>query len=360
MTKSSEGLAPRARETVVGRSMRAVVLENRLLSTTVLVDQGADIHTLVYKPKGVDVLWKPPRPPREPGVGPDPEGDSETVWNHYYRGGWNVILPNFGPAVEYKGAPLDFHGEAARTSWDLDSLEATKQGAEATMSVTLIKSPLRVSRTMSLDSERPVLSIAETVTNDGVEETECMWGHHPAYGPPLLSEDCVIDTGARRIESDDGTEMSRSDLALGQTWDWPNTRDRQGRPVDMSRIPGPASGLSRVMYLKDFDEGWYALTNRRSGLGVGLVWDASLFPYACFWQETGGEVGHPFFGKAYVTAIEPFTSYPGIGLTAMMEKTGMQLTLAPGESRTIELKAVLYEGTERVARIDPSGDMQRL
>ena len=339
--------------------MRAIVLENRLLSTTVLLDQGADIHTLVYRPTGVDVLWKPPRPPREPGVGPNPEGDSEAIWHNYYRGGWQVILPNFGPAVSYRGAPLDFHGEAARTSWTLDGLDTTETGAEATMSVTLIKSPLRVRRVMSVDAERPVLSITETVTNDGVDETECMWGHHPAFGPPLLSPDTVVDTGARSIESDDGSEIPDANLALGETWEWPNARDRQGNAVDMSRIPAPGSGLSRVLYLKDFAEGWYALTNLELGLGVGVVWDAALFPYACFWQETGGELGHPFFGQAYVTAIEPFSSYPGIGLTRVIEKTGTQLTLAPGESGTIEIRAVLYEGSERVARIDPSGEVLR-
>ena len=339
--------------------MRAIVLENRLLSTTVLLDQGADIHTLVYKPKDVDVLWKPPRPPREPGVGPNPEGDSETIWHNYYRGGWQVILPNFGPEVSYGGAPLDFHGEAARTSWTLDALNTTETGAEATMSVTLIKSPLRVRRTMSVDAERPVLSVTETVINDGVVETDCMWGHHPAYGPPLLSPDTVIDTGARSVESDDGSEVPSTDLALGETWEWPNARDREGNAADMSRIPAPGSGLSRVLYLEDFAEGWYALTNLELGLGVGVVWDAALFPYACFWQETGGELGHPFFGRAYVTAIEPFSSYPGIGLTRVIEKTGTQLTLAPGESRTLEIRAVLYEGSQRVARIDQSGHVSR-
>ena len=42
-----------------------------------------------------------------------------------------------------------------------------------------------------------------------------------------------------------------------------------------------------------------------------------------------------------------------------MEKTGTQVTLAPGESRTLEIKAVLYDGSERVARIDPSGAVIR-
>ena len=105
----------RAVETTVGRAMRALVLENELLSTTLLLDQGADIHTLTYKPKGVDVMWRPPRPPREPGIGPTPAGDSVALWMAYYRGGWQVIFPNFGPPTEYKGALLDMHGEAART-----------------------------------------------------------------------------------------------------------------------------------------------------------------------------------------------------------------------------------------------------
>ena len=268
--------------------MRAIVLENRLLSTTVLLDQGADIHTLVYKPKDVDVLWKPPRPPREPGVGPNPEGDSETIWHNYYRGGWQVILPNFGPEVSYGGAPLDFHGEAARTSWTLDALNTTETGAEATMSVTLIKSPLRVRRTMSVDAERPVLSVTETVINDGVVETDCMWGHHPAYGPPLLSPDTVIDTGARSVESDDGSEVPSTDLALGETWEWPNARDREGNAADMSRIPAPGSGLSRVLYLEDFAEGWYALTNLELGLGVGVVWGRSPLPVRLLLAGDGG------------------------------------------------------------------------
>ena len=56
---------PTVTETIIGRACRALVLENNWLSTTILLDQGANIHTQVYKPKGVDVLWKPPRPPRE-------------------------------------------------------------------------------------------------------------------------------------------------------------------------------------------------------------------------------------------------------------------------------------------------------
>src|SRR5438105_11544507 len=99
---------PTVTETIVGRTCRAVRLENDWLSTTVLLDQGADIHSLVYKPNGVDVLWKPPRPPREPGVGPTPAGDSFAIWSAHYRGGWQIIFTNFGPSTKYTGATLDF------------------------------------------------------------------------------------------------------------------------------------------------------------------------------------------------------------------------------------------------------------
>ena len=351
--------SPQATETVVARGIRAIVLENDLVSTTVLIDQGADIHTLVYKPSGIDVLWKPPRPPREPGVGPTPAGDSLAVWNSYYRGGWNVIFPNFGPSVEHRGATLDFHGEAARTAWQLVDVRTLDRSVDVTLATTLIKSPFRISRTMSLKAGQPVLEVTETVTNDGTEESECMWGHHPVFGEPLLSPESVIDTGARIIELDDGSEVPDTDLAVGGSWAWPVVRNRRGEDVDMSRVPGPGTGFTRVLYLKDFTEGWYALTNPSLEIGVGLVWDSDLFPYACFWQETGKETGHPFFGKAYTTAIEPFSSYPGLGLPTAMRKTGTHLTFAPGQSRTLELKAVVFEGSERVSGITPSGAVMR-
>ena len=95
-------------------------------------------------------------------------------------------------------------------------------------------------------------------------------------------------------------------------------------------------------------------------MGVGLVWTKDLFPFACLWQETGGVQDYPWYGEGYVTAVEPNSSYPGQGLTAVIEKTGTQLVFAPGESHTLELKAVFYEGGSRVARIDPHGNVHRV
>jgi hypothetical protein len=110
-----------------------------------------------------------------------------------------------------------------------------------------------------------------------------------------------------------------------------------------------------VLWLKDFQEAWYAITNPTLGFGFGLAWDGSVFPYATFWQETSGTRDHPWYGAAYVTAIEPQASYPAHGLTTVMKKNGTHLTVAPGESRTIAMMAVFYEGSGRVAGIDAEG-----
>ena len=56
-------------------------------------------------------------------------------------------------------------------------------------------------------------------------------------------------------------------------------------------------------------------------------------------------------------AIEPNTSFPGHGLTTMTEKTGMQRTLKPGESASIQLRAVLFESATGVAAIDMDGNV---
>jgi hypothetical protein len=187
-----------------------------------------------------------------------------------------------------------------------------------------------------------------------------MWGHHPAFGAPFLAPGCIIDTAARAVESDDSYAVPGNDLPLGRAWSWPFVEDLRGQTVDLSQVPGPGSGHSRVLFLKDFAEPWYALTNPALGMGVGVTWDSGLFPYACFWQETGGVRDYPWYGRAYATALEPNSSYPGQSLPVVMRKTGTQLVFQPGESRTLALTAVLYDGSRRVARIDPEGSIVRV
>ena len=340
----------KATEITVGRSLSALKIENDLLAAIVLLDKGADIYALEYKPKGVDVLWKSPWGIKEPARGFDSAFDSATAWLEAYAGGWQALFPNGGDANVYKGAALGFHGEASMTAWDCEIVSQSERELEVNLQARLSRSPYTIARAMRLEAGSPILHLRESITNHAGEAMDCMWSHHPAYGSPFLSEHCVIDVGASRFVADDRYTGFANPLSLDQRYEWP-----LAGAVDMSKVPGPDEARDILAYFQDFESGWYAITNTEMGLGIGLAWDESVFPYAWFWQELNASPGFPFYKCSYVMAIEPASSIPGQGLIAVMEKTGTHLTLQPGESKTVEMKAVFFESERGVERIDADG-----
>jgi len=339
-------------EIALAHGVRGLRIENDLLSAIVLIDKGADIYALVYKPLDLDVLWKTPWGLRAPGHASPSVFESEAAWLEHYAGGWQVLFPNGGNACTYKGAQLNFHGEASVIPWRHTIVHADDDAAELRCSARLFRSPFTIERTLRVERGVPALVVRERVTNVGGETMDFMWGHHPAFGAPFLSEHCVIDTDARSFSVDDAYAGFVNPLTLGAQAHWPIVAG-----VDLSRMPAPATRRDLLGYLSDFEHGWYAVTNTQLGLGVGLVWPKSVFPHAWFWQDLRGSAGFPFYSDAYVAAIEPFTSIPGQGLEAVMHKSGTQRALAPGASLDVELRAVFFESHGGVAHIAPNGQV---
>lgn len=346
-------MACHARELTLGRTLRALSIENDLISITVVLDKGADIYRLIYKPKRMDVMWKAPWGMKEAARGFDTTGDSLTAWLEAYAGGWQVLFPNGGFANTYKGVELGYHGEASMKAWDCEILTDSTDSIEVKLALRLSRSPFSIERWMRLDAGSPILRIRERISNHAGELMDCMWSHHPAFGAPFLSERCVIDTDARILQSDDSYEGAANPLALGAEYSWP----RAGK-LDLSTIPPPDQPRDLLGYLKNFESGWYSITNKALGFGIGFTWDADVFPYAWFWQELNSSAGFPFYKCSYVIAIEPASSIPGHGLSAVMESTGSHLSLQPGESREIEMKVVFYESSAGVEHIDDAGNVR--
>ena len=341
-------------EQILGRTSQVLKIENDLLAATILVDKGADIYELIYKPKGIDVLWKSPWGFKEPGQGTPSVFTSEAAWLEAYPGGWQGIFPSGGGPCVYKGVELNFHGEASTTIWNYEILEAHDAAAEVRFSTRLFRSPFRIERTMRVEAGQPVLIIRERITNEAGEAMDYMWGHHPAYGAPFLSEACRIDVGARAFRADDSYAGTANPLEPDRRYTWP-LAEQNGAQTDLSLVPDPETSRDILAYFENFESGWYGLTNTELGFGVGLVWPVEIFPYAWFWQEMHASAGFPWYKSAYVMAIEPFSTIPGQGLVAAMEKTGTHRTLAPGESVEAELRAVFYESTAGVQKIEPDG-----
>lgn len=317
-------------------------------SSTVVVDvyRGADIVSVVDTRTGVDVLFRTPWAERARAAsrrGPAQwHNSSAEAWLESYGGGWQLLCPNAaGPTIR-GGVEQGFHGEAAVVPWLIDTADATS----AVLHVELFTAPLQIRRSLVLDGS--VLTVTDTVTNLAPVPVEFDFQHHPAFGPPLLSADCLIETGARTYVVDPRTLGATAEPAEpGSVHVWPPTTDYPDRRLD--RLPPQGEHLARLGWLTDFSTGWAAVRNPRLDLAVGLSWDASVLPNAWLWQELNATTDFPWFGRAYVMALEPSST------TSSGPGRAQTMNLAPEASQQITLRLTLCGGTRPIESIDAAG-----
>ncbi|MFN7992458.1 MAG: aldose 1-epimerase [Bryobacteraceae bacterium] len=336
--------------------MRAVTLSNGLLSATILPEKGADIYSLVYEPRSVDVLWKSPWGLRRPSGAILSGPPSEAAWLDAYEGGWQELFPNGGDACTYRGAPLNYHGEASVSAWDYSVRKSGAEVVEVDFLLTLIRSPFRIRRTVRVEAGLAALLLDERIENQGEEDLQFMWGHHPALGAPFLDGGCRIQAPARTFLAHDVEIAPACRAAAGARSTWPAVSAKNGGTVDFSLIPPASERVTEFGYLCDLDDGWYAITNPDLHFGFGMAWPRRLFPYLWFWQELRGTFGYPWYGRCHVMAIEPLSSIPGTGLVNAIE-AGTAPVLKAGQSLDAQLVAVFFEAPE-VSSISANGSVR--
>jgi galactose mutarotase-like enzyme len=312
-------------------NLRAVVLENDVLRAKLVVERGCDVVELFYKPEKVDFLWHAPA--LSPGAGPIPASHPARPFLDHYGGGWQELFPHAGAGTRYVGAELPFHGEVWALPWEHRILRDDAAEVVVQFQVRTERLPFSLQRTVRIRSGEALLHFEETAVNEGERELEFMWGHHPAFGPPFLDEGCIVDAPARGVQ------------VGGELHPWPV----DGSGTDHSRLVPDGSSAEVMKYLCDLREGWVALTNPSRALGVGLVFDRSVFSFVWLWQELGYTRDYPWFGRAYVLGMEPQSSLP-----LAHDEGGRLLRLAPGSRLSTELRVVVYHASG-VLRISPEG-----
>jgi galactose mutarotase-like enzyme len=339
------------------KGMRTIVLQNELIRLSILLDKGSDIYELLYKPRDIDFLWRSSIGIRQPSIVPSiphPQG----AFMDYYHGGWQELFPSASGPSFYQGAHLGLHGEVASCPWEAVVLQDEPEAIEVLFTVKTLRTPFILEKKIRLETGQPIIFIQERIQNTGKTGMHYMWGHHPSFGAPFLGEDCTLDLPTCDIlTSVKHTEMSR--LPAGKSFTWPFAEDKNGQSVDLRKIAGPETQSTDMFYATFFSEGWFALTNPRLGLGIGMVWPEKDFSQLWVWQEFGGTMGYPWYGNAYTMAIEPFSSRPGKGeegLNEAIENDTAEWVDAGGEVRK-ELKVVVYESEKGVKRILPSGEV---
>jgi uncharacterized protein DUF4432 len=312
------------------------------LVVDVVPGKGGDILSVRWLPLDVNLLWESPWGLRPRAV-EQPAGDSVAAFLESYPGGWQTIFPNGGDAAVEQGVEWGFHGEASLVGWDDKVVEDGPECCSLRLSTKLSASPFELERTLTLDAGGLVVS--ETARNTSAVAREAMWSHHPAFGAPLISGVARLDCGAAAFVADDERDVTAGDLEPGAMTPWPNARTRDGRLTDLRVVPPDGPALDRFGYLTGFERGWASIANDEIGLAVRLDWDAGVFPCAWYWLEARATQGYPWFGDAYVLAIEPASTWPGQGIAAARRKGNGPMRFEAGDARTIEMRLSVSEVT---------------
>jgi hypothetical protein len=347
----------RINDQIIWNGYRALILQNELIQIVVLVDKGSEIVQFLYKPLDVDFLWHSANPFRHPANFVPPGGAPESPFFDHWTGGWFEVLPNGGPGCSYKGAVFGNFAETINIPWEYRVIEDTPQQVQVALWIKTYRTPFLIQKTLTLKTGVPVLFIEEQVINQGQEPLEFMWGHHPVVGAPFLDDTCRLHAPKSKIEVIHAEDGPDNRMGLHQTTEWPFMLDRDGSTMDLRVMPPASTRSMDNCYLKEFTEGWIAVTNPGKQLGFGLSWDAEVFRYTWIWQAFGGGIGYPWYGRTYNMGIEPWSSYPCAGLEEAVQR-GTALTLQPGESRKVWLNAVAFEGIDEVSRIDREGQVE--
>jgi hypothetical protein len=335
------------------KGMRIAYLENEAIRVGILLDKGADVFEYTYKPKNVDFMWQSPLEMRKPYV--TTSALAEGAFHDYYYGGWQEVLPSAGWASEpYMGVSQGLHGEVSLLPFEANVLEDSPDSVSLRTRVRLSRSPLALERTMSLARDKAALFIRERLVNESGEQFAIIWGHHPAIGTPFLSEHCVVQTPARKVEI-----LAFHPNGLwepGGDYDFPMVPNRRsGKLQDITKVLPEDTRSVDVVFFKDLKEGWYGLTDPEARLGFGMAWDKAVFKYLWMWQVYGGHNDYPWYSRTYNVALEPFTSYPPAGIQNAI-KNGTAHILKPAEVIETDLVAVAYEAGS-VSRVGRDGSV---
>jgi hypothetical protein len=336
------------------RGLRTVELENELLRVVVLADKGTDIYEFLYKPTDTDFLWRSPLPLRNPALFTPTVANAVGAFHDNYPGGWQEILPTGGVPTMYKGAEFGFHGEVSLIPWDYMITEDTPDRIEVRFYVRTYRTPFYIEKCLSMERGRSALFCSERLLNEGEEDMELMWGHHPALGENFIDTSCIIDIRGGKVSTQRLGDTSR--LVEGDGYQWPYVPGVDGKQLDISRIPPRSVCSHDVAFLSDLEEPWFAIRNERKCIGFGMRWSPEVLRYLWFWQVFGGAYGYNLYGRSYHLALEPWSSIPSSFTLA--QRRGTTLHMTPGGELHLNLITVAFEGSEPVKGIDDQGNVQ--
>lgn len=332
----------RLRQYRILNDFRMLSLENNKIKVVFALDKGADILELVYKPTDLDYMWHSFQSLNNCGH-PMTRPASAGNFLDTYVGGWQDLFPTYGaPATLNHGGEIGIHGEACQYPWECTVLEDTPECVKVKLTLRTIRSPFLLEKTVCLREDSAKLEIHEAITNLGAVEEEFMWGQHPAYGWPFISEHTRLQLhGQPQLIMPADAIGESCPFACETKGNWPYLTDKHGNEMDMSRAYSHEDKLCMEYGVTQLTDGFYELVNHETGSGLRMYWDVKTFPYLWIWGMYCGHESYPWYGRAYTMAVEPWSSLPANFEAA--KKAGCTLRLASGETLETDFAVELFQ-----------------
>jgi len=323
--------------------------------------KGGDIIEFRDKRTDIDVLWSSPHDWAAPSDA-YPPSDSDSAWQAHYPGGWQQNLPLAGWGGSVSGVSYGTHGESALVPWDATVVADTDDRVVLELSTELVRYPLALTRRVELEADSAVVRFEDEVVNEGAVPLEYIWQQHIALGPPLISprSRLYLPPSVGHVEPSypDNGGFEHARLQADKSFEWPMAPTADGETLDLREFPLYDATVHDQVYLTDFDDGWYAVSNPDLDLGFSLNFPESTFECLWYWQAFGGMTGSPFFGQNYNVGIEPTTAYPAGSIPEAQRENDTIDTLAPGERVRTRLTAVTYDPEGSVSEVAEEGDVK--
>ena len=318
-----------------------LTLENAKIKVAVALGKGADIVELVYKPMDVDCMWHSFNPLGGADHLPTVAASGGSFLDAY-SGGWQDLCPTYGAPAHYHGGQVGIHGEACLYPWDCKVITDEVDCVEVLLSVRLQRSPFRIEKRLKVCGDSPILHMHEVIVNESGVSQEFMWGQHPAFGAPFLDDSVrLFLDGEPDVEVPQSVVIHHTPFERAVSGKWPCLPGKGGRMMDLSRAYAPEDKLYMEYCVSNLKEGRYDLVNQNLGLGVRMTWDKTICPCLWVWGLYRGIDEYPWYGRAYVMAVEPWSTYPS-SYDDAKENGGRLLNLAPGEKLETDLSCELF------------------
>jgi hypothetical protein len=309
--------------------LKVLYMENCWLKIGVLLDKGADIFEIIYKPLNMDVMLKTSKG-LSLFLGRNIKKDKLKNYNELYYGGWQDLVPH---KCAVNGVINDISASnSSCESWNYKVIKDCKGILSVKFSVKLSSMYIYIEKILTLNETTPEILISEKITNCGQDVLNFAWTHHIAFGGRIINENASIHLPKAVAFNVSAFEKDRKNPIEEYVEPLDKVTSESGNIYDLTKVYPRFKGERIYSIIKDMKGNYASIFNKKSNIGLKLEWDDRVFKYLRYWAQNDEDI--------YTVALEPSTS-----CFNSFEDTleyAMDLIIKPTEEKQSWVKCIFF------------------